>query len=139
MTEKPEPDRPGIRQIAYSVGEPATAHATLAATEYHVRTGEAVAQELSRLHRHDRPDAILGHVGWGGMLFAKDAMPGVPLIGYCEYFYNASGSDLDVVRVRAQTQQAPRRAPGSQSQALHQRAPLEGVPGKTGRTGGPSR
>lgn len=29
------------------------------------------------------------------MLFAKDAMPGVPLIGYCEYFYNATGSDLD--------------------------------------------
>lgn len=95
VTEKPEPDRPGIRQIAYSVGEPATAHATLAATDYHVRTGEAVAAELSRLHRHDRPDAILGHVGWGGMLFAKDAMPGVPLIGYCEYFYNAAGSDLD--------------------------------------------
>jgi glycosyltransferase involved in cell wall biosynthesis len=95
VTEKPERERPGVRQIVYSVGEPATAHATLAATDYHVRTGEAVAAELSRLRRHDRPDAIIGHVGWGGMLFARDAMPGVPLIGYCEYFYNAAGSDLD--------------------------------------------
>lgn len=95
MTERPERERPGVRQIAYSVGEPATAHATLAATDYHVRTGEAVAAELARLRRHDRPDAIIGHVGWGGMLFARDAMPGVPLIGYCEYFYNATGSDLD--------------------------------------------
>ncbi|WP_332693184.1 glycosyltransferase [Bosea sp. (in: a-proteobacteria)] len=95
VTERPEPERPGLRQIAYAVGEPATTHATLAATDYHVRTGEAVAAELSRLGRHDRPDVIVGHIGWGGLLFARDAMPGVPLIGYCEYFYNAVGSDLD--------------------------------------------
>lgn len=95
VTEKPERERPGVRQIAYAVGEAATGHATLAATDYHVRTGEAVAAELSRLRRHDRPDAIIGHVGWGGLLFAKDALPGVPLLGYCEYFYNAAGSDLD--------------------------------------------
>lgn len=95
MTEKPERECPGVRQIAYAVGEAATVHATLAATDYHVRTGEAVAAELARLRRHDRPDAIIGHVGWGGLLFARDAMPGVPLVGYCEYFYNSAGSDLD--------------------------------------------
>lgn len=95
VTEKPERECPGVRQIAYAVGEAATGHATLAATDYHLRTGEAVAAELARLRRHDRPDAIIGHVGWGGLLFARDALPGVPLLGYCEYFYNAAGSDLD--------------------------------------------
>lgn len=95
VTEKPARECPGIQQIAYAVDEPASTYATLAATDYHVRTGEAVAAQLSRLARHDRPDAIVGHVGWGGMLFARDAMPGVPLIGYCEYFYNAAGADLD--------------------------------------------
>jgi len=94
ITERPEPQSPGIRQIAYSVGDAATSHLTLAATDYHVRTGEAVAAQLSRL-RSERPDAVLGHVGWGGMLFARDAMPGVPLLGYCEYYYNATGGDLD--------------------------------------------
>jgi len=95
ITERAEQERPGLRQVIYSVGEPSTAHATLAATDYHVRTGEAVAAELARLRRHDPPDAVIGHIGWGGLLFAKDAMPGVPLIGYCEYYYNGAGSDLD--------------------------------------------
>ena len=95
VTERPEPAQPGVHQIAYAVGETTTAHPALAATEYHVRTGEAVAAELSRLPRHDRPDVIVGHTGWGGLLFAKDVLPDVPLLGYCEYFYNANGSDLD--------------------------------------------
>ena len=95
VTERPEPAQPGVHQIAYAVGETTTAHPALAATEYHVRTGEAVAAELSRLPRHDRPDVIVGHTGWGGLLFAKDVLPAVPLLGYCEYFYNANGSDLD--------------------------------------------
>lgn len=95
ITERPERRQPGLRQIAYAVGETSTQSATLAATEYHVRTGEAVAAELGRLRRTDRPDLVLGHIGWGGMLFAKEALPDVPTLGYCEYYYNGSGSDLD--------------------------------------------
>lgn len=95
ITERPERQQPGLRQIAYAVGDSATQSATLAATEYHLRTGEAVADELGRLRRTDMPDLVIGHIGWGGMLFAKDALPGVPALGYCEYYYNGSGSDLD--------------------------------------------
>src|SRR6478735_9712190 len=50
---------------------------------------------LRRLPRNERPDVIIGHTGWGGLLFAKDALPATPVIGYCEYYYNDRDSDVD--------------------------------------------
>lgn len=98
VTEQAEVPRAGVRQVVYAVGEAATAHLTLAATDFHVRTGEAVAAVLQRLEGGDRPDVVIGHTGWGGLLFAKDALPDVPVLGYCEYYYNARNSDFDFDR-----------------------------------------
>lgn len=95
VTEHAEAARPGVRQIRYIVGGAATASPSLAATDYHVRTGEAVAQVLRRLQRDERPDVIIGHTGWGGLLFAKDVLPETQLLGYCEYYYNGQASELD--------------------------------------------
>lgn len=96
VTERPEPNRPGLRQITYALDAgSAAASPSLAATEYHVRTGEAVAAILRRLRHEDRPDLIIGHTGWGGLLFTKDVLPETPLLGYCEYYYNAEESDFD--------------------------------------------
>ncbi len=95
ITERPAQEAPGVRQLVYSVDETATQHPALAATEYHLRTGEAVARLMERLRRSDPPDVVLGHMGWGGMLFARDALPDAALIGYCEYYYRSTGSDLD--------------------------------------------
>ncbi len=95
VTERAEPVRPGLRQLTYAPGEAAPARPSLAATEFHVRTGEAVAGVLQRLRREDPPDLVVGHTGWGGLLFARDMLPRTPLLGYCEYYYNAENSDLD--------------------------------------------
>lgn len=95
VTEHKDAVRPGLRQIAYSVDSAVTAGPSLAATDYHVRTGEAVAGVLQRLRPDERPDVIVGHTGWGGLLFAKDVLPGTPVLGYCEYYYNARDSDFD--------------------------------------------
>jgi glycosyltransferase involved in cell wall biosynthesis len=38
---------------------------------------------------------MIGHCGWGEVLFVKDVWPNVPLLGYFEFFYRVSGSDLD--------------------------------------------
>lgn len=95
ITERAEAAKPGIRQIIYAAGQASTTRTALAATDYHLRTGEAVAAELARLRVSDPPDIVIGHIGWGGLLFARDTLPGVPLIGYCEYYYNVAGSDLD--------------------------------------------
>nr|WP_131854940.1 glycosyltransferase [Bosea sp. BK604] len=95
VTERAEPNRPGLQQVTYAPNAAQAASASLAATEYHVRTGEAVAAVLKRLRHDDQPDLIIGHTGWGGLLFAKDVLPETPVLGYCEYYYNAENSDFD--------------------------------------------
>lgn len=37
------------------------------------------------------PDIILGHTGWGELLFFKELWPDVPIIGFFEYYYRAKG------------------------------------------------
>lgn len=95
ITERPAPEQPGLRQLAYTVGEASTQHPALAATDYHLRTGEAVAELMTSLAASDPPDVVIGHTGWGGLLFARDALPDAALLGYCEYYYRSTGSDLD--------------------------------------------
>jgi glycosyltransferase involved in cell wall biosynthesis len=95
ISERPAPEQPGLRQLVYTVGAASTQHPALVATDYHLRTGEAVAGLMTSLAASDPPDVVIGHTGWGGLLFARDALPGAALLGYCEYYYRSSGSDLD--------------------------------------------
>ena len=39
-----------------------------------------------------RPDLIIGHTGWGEMLFVKSLWPDVPVLGFFEYYYNLTGA-----------------------------------------------
>jgi glycosyltransferase involved in cell wall biosynthesis len=58
------------------------------------------------------PDIIIGHHGWGEMLQLPGIWPGVPLLGYLEFYYRTTASDvgfdpefpvdpLDYTRIRA--------------------------------------
>lgn len=40
------------------------------------------------------PDIILGHTGWGELLFLKQVWPDVPILGFFEYFYNMTGGTV---------------------------------------------
>jgi glycosyltransferase involved in cell wall biosynthesis len=91
---------PDIRVVRYAGHEsrkrPSGCHPFVAATDRSVRTGEKVAAVLDRLRRQGRaPDLVVGHIGWGGLLFAKDVLPTVPCLGYCEFFHRSRNSDLD--------------------------------------------
>lgn len=57
--------------------------------------GQAV-HEVCRGLKADgfRPDAMIGHNGWGETLFLKDVWPDVPLLAYFEFFYRAEGVDV---------------------------------------------
>ncbi|MEL6587876.1 MAG: glycosyltransferase, partial [Pseudomonadota bacterium] len=41
------------------------------------------------------PDIILGHTGWGELLFMKQVLPDVPVLGFFEYFYLAQGGPVN--------------------------------------------
>ena len=42
-----------------------------------------------------QPDIVIGHHGWGELLNMQDVWPGVPLLGYHEFYYNINGFDVN--------------------------------------------
>lgn len=41
-----------------------------------------------------KPDIIVGHVGWGELMFFKQLWADVPIIGFFEYYYRATGGPV---------------------------------------------
>ncbi|MBT9314453.1 glycosyltransferase family 4 protein [Leptothoe spongobia] len=91
-------DIPGVQQFGYDppkkLDNPET-HVYLRYFEGQVRRGQQVARALLKLKRHNIiPDLILGHPGWGEILYVKDIYPTVPLIGLFEFYYRNKGHDV---------------------------------------------
>ena len=64
--------------------------------ETNTLNGLAVARLCEGLKRDGfTPDIVVGHTGWGELIFVKDVWPDVPLLGYFEFFYLARNSDVD--------------------------------------------
>ena len=71
-------------------------HAYLHELESAVANGLAVARLCEWLTRDGFvPDLVIGHNGWGEILYVKDVWPRIPLLGYFEFFYRTHGSDVD--------------------------------------------
>jgi glycosyltransferase involved in cell wall biosynthesis len=89
---------PDVRKIAY-VSQRASderIHEHAREFEIAVRRAEAAAIAARQLKALGfQPDIIIGHHGWGELLNMQDVFPGVPLLGYFEFFYNLVGQDVD--------------------------------------------
>ncbi|NTS33462.1 glycosyltransferase [Phyllobacterium sp. BT25] len=90
---------PSVRVIRHRVEPGPRADSQMARhlgiPDHHVRIGHRVAETLDAMVRHgERPDIVIGHIGWGSMMFVKDVLPQVPAIGYCEFFYRSEGADV---------------------------------------------
>ena len=99
ITESVDQRLPGVRIVRHRAEPPprpgVVQSSPLATTEHHVRIGLRVAETLEALVRTEGPpDIILGHMGWGSMMFVKDVAPRAPALGYCEFFYSAEGADV---------------------------------------------
>jgi glycosyltransferase involved in cell wall biosynthesis len=71
-------------------------HPLLDEMESKVLRGEAVAEAALRLKNKGwHPDVIIGHPGWGELLFIRDIWPTAKLVVYCEYYYQAQGQDFN--------------------------------------------
>jgi len=87
----------GVRKLEYQPSPTSgTGHAFTHELDIGVANGLAVAQLCEWLARDGFvPDVVIGHNGWGEILYVKDVWPRTPLLGYFEFFYRASGSDVD--------------------------------------------
>ena len=90
---------PGIKKILYkTIREvPKNSHRYLRQYELSVIHGQAAAEiAISLKHKGFIPDVIYAHP-WGNSMFFKDIFPDVPLINFCEWYYNSHNTDIDFV------------------------------------------
>jgi glycosyltransferase involved in cell wall biosynthesis len=97
ITQANENEMVGVTKVVYStprspVGAP---HIFVREFDDCVRNGFAVMEACRVLAAQGfKPDIVIGHNGWGEILFIKDIWPDVPLLGYFEFFYKAAGTDV---------------------------------------------
>lgn len=87
---------PGVLKIPYKLKRkvPDDCHSYLRFYEEVIIHGQSAAETAIQLKNSGfKPDIIYGHT-WGQTLFMKDIFPDVPLLGYFEWFYNSTGSDM---------------------------------------------
>lgn len=61
-----------------------------------LEAGRGVAISARRLRDAGfRPDLIVGHSGWGEMLFLREIFPDTPQIQIAEFFYRTHGADVN--------------------------------------------
>lgn len=97
ITQQHERELAGVRKILYAPPPaPQGSHPFTRDFNEAVQNGLAVFRICEDLKREGfTPDLVIGHNGWGEILYIKDCWPGVPLLGYFEFFYHAHDSDLD--------------------------------------------
>jgi len=98
MHVNPVPSLKGIETIAVKPARTSApgVHPWAAEFEAKVIRGEAVYRAAKELKSAGfSPDAIIAHPGWGENMFLRDLWPQAPQGLYCEYYYRASGADVN--------------------------------------------
>lgn len=88
----------GVKNLGYELrrANAAGQHPWLVTTESGVIRGEAVANVAASLRAQGwEPDVVIGHCGWGEMLFLRQVLPRSRLLSFCEYYYRPEGSDVN--------------------------------------------
>ena len=89
----------GVQLDRYSLGrdpQGALCHPYLRRYEAAVLHGQAALRQALQLRQQGfMPDLIVGHSGFGNTLYLKEAWPKARFVGYFEWFYRTSGSDVN--------------------------------------------
>lgn len=91
------PDIPGVRKVVYRRhhAPDAKAYGLSKTWEEAAGYGYGAAQAAAKLRDAGFvPDIILGHTGWGELLFMKQVLPDVPILGFFEYYYRNEGGPV---------------------------------------------
>lgn len=91
-------DHAGIQLARYQLGrdpQGELCHPYLRRFETAVLHGQAALRSALHLRQQGfSPDLIIGHSGFGNTLYLKEVWPTAKFIGYFEWFYRSSGSDV---------------------------------------------
>ncbi|WP_298284947.1 glycosyltransferase [Acidocella sp.] len=88
----------GVRKVTYARPPAISPNVSLDAREFEMAARRANAAYQGALQIKAlgyRPDIIIGHHGWGEMLNLCDVFPGVPILGYFEFYYRILGTDVN--------------------------------------------
>ncbi|SFJ73674.1 glycosyltransferase family 4 protein [Jannaschia pohangensis] len=91
------PDLPGVRKVVYRPHHNPAKDAYGLSKTWEEATGYGYGAAMAAKTLRDEgfiPDLILGHTGWGELLFMKQVLPDVPILGFFEYYYLASGGPV---------------------------------------------
>jgi glycosyltransferase involved in cell wall biosynthesis len=87
----------GVEKVVYTVEPrvPTLCHPFTPEFDRMVTVGTAAAEAASQLAASGyRPDLIVGHAGWGELLYLRDVFPSTPILGNFEFYYHADGHDV---------------------------------------------
>lgn len=91
------PDRAGVRRVVYAPHHVPSddAYGLSKVWAECVGAGYGAAMAAARLRDEGFvPDIVLGHTGWGELLFMKQVLPDVPILGLFEYYYRSTGGPV---------------------------------------------
>jgi len=97
ITQSDRGDISGAFKIVYQPEAVASCacHSYTTVLDRAVRAGVGVADVCRRLRDHGViPDIVVGHCGWGEMLFVRNVFPTVPVLSCFEFFYHPDGVDV---------------------------------------------
>jgi glycosyltransferase involved in cell wall biosynthesis len=87
----------GVRRVSYQLpkSNQDDIHPNARDYELSARRADLVAITAANLKQLGfTPDIIIGHHGWGELLNLTDLWPGVPMLGYFEFYYRVIGQDV---------------------------------------------
>ncbi len=95
LTQRNDIRLPGVTTVTYKPHHTPAKDAYGLSKDWEAAAGTGIGAALAARQLKDQngwtPDIIIGHTGWGEMLFLKEIWPDVPVIGFFEYFYRTSG------------------------------------------------
>ena len=95
LTQRRDVQIKGVKTLTYQTHHRPAADAYGLSKDWEAAAGAGLGAAMAmRKFEKDqgfKPDIIIGHTGWGELLFMKEVWPDVPVIGFFEYFYRTSG------------------------------------------------
>lgn len=98
ITQREKIGIPGVKKVKYKPSRTVqqSSHHYMTQFENCILAGqEVVRATLGLVKSGFVPDIVISHPGWGETMFMKEVLPRTPLLHYCEYYYNSTGSDVD--------------------------------------------